>query len=135
METITIKAIITIPLNKVWTLWTQPDHVCNWNFASTDWHCPKALNNLVVGGEFHYTMAAKDGSFEFDFWGTFAHIEFEKKIAITLGDGRMMEVLFEETPEGTTITEIFEPEKVNSIALQEAGWQAILNNFKLYAEK
>jgi hypothetical protein len=29
----------------------------------------------------------------------------------------------------------FDPETENPIELQQAGWQAILNNFKYYAEK
>jgi hypothetical protein len=46
-----------------------------------------------------------------------------------------MMVSFEETSEGTLLTEQFEPEKVNAIELQEAGWQCILDNFKNYVEK
>ena len=104
----------------------------HWNFASTDWHCPNATNKLEVGGEFHYIMAAKGGSESFDFWGTYQSIEFNKHIDILLGDGRKMIVSFEETSEGTLLTEQFEPETMNAIELQEAGWQSILDNFKNY---
>jgi hypothetical protein len=38
-------------------------------------------------------MAAKDGSFEFDFWGTSQKIEPQKSIEIVLGDQRKMIVL------------------------------------------
>jgi hypothetical protein len=31
--------------------------------------------------------------------------------------------------------ETFEAEQINSVELQRAGWQSILNNFKLYVEK
>jgi uncharacterized protein YndB with AHSA1/START domain len=105
-----------------------------WNFASEDWHCPKADNNLVPGGEFHYLMAAKDGSFSFDFWGTYIKIEMEKFIEIILGDGRKMSVSFEVMGQATTVTEIFEPEEENALELQKAGWQAILDNFRKHAE-
>jgi hypothetical protein len=80
-------------------------------------------------------MAAKDGSESFDFWGTYQSIEFNKHIDILLGDGRKMMVSFEETNEGTHLTEQFEPETMNAIELQEAGWQSILDNFKNYVEK
>jgi hypothetical protein len=46
-----------------------------------------------------------------------------------------MMVLFKETNEGTLLTEQFEPETINAIELQEAGWQSILDNFKNYVEK
>jgi len=32
------------------------------------------------------------------------------------------------------VTETFEAEEQNPIEIQRAGWQAILNNFKQYAE-
>jgi uncharacterized protein YndB with AHSA1/START domain len=135
MKLLTVRATIMAPLNKVWKSWTEAGEVKNWNFASSDWHCPAASNNLIVGGEFHYTMAAKDNSEQFDFWGTYQAIEINKSIEIVLGDGRIMKVLFDETQEGIVVTEQFEPENQNPIDLQQAGWQSILDNFKSYVEK
>ncbi len=135
MSLLTVQAKINAPLNKVWEYWTREEHVVNWNFAVSEWHCPKATNNLVVGGEFHYTMAAKDNSMSFDFWGTYQKIETLKSIDIILGDGRVMQVNFEEVENTTLITEQFEPEKQNPEDRQQAGWQMILDNFKQYVEK
>lgn len=135
MSTITVHATINAPLQKVWTSWTDAAHVVNWNFASPDWHCPSATTDLREGGEFHYTMAARDNSFSFDFWGTFHQLVTEKNIEIVLGDGRRLSVHFEETSNGTEVTEIFEPEDQNPIEMQQAGWQMILNNFKSYVER
>ena len=135
MKLLTVQATIKVPLLEVWTYWTNPNHIVHWNFASTDWHCPNATNKLEVGGEFHYEMAAKDGSESFDFWGTYQSIEFNKHIDILIGDGRKLMVSFEETSEGTLLTEQFEPETMNAVELQEAGWQSILDNFKNYVEK
>jgi uncharacterized protein YndB with AHSA1/START domain len=134
MKLITVKATINAPLSQVWEKWTNAHHVTKWNFASPDWHCPSAENNLVEGGEFHYLMAAKDGSFQFDFWGTYQKITIEKSLDITIGDGRKMFVSFEKSGNQTIIEEKFEPEHENSEELQQAGWQAILDNFKQYAE-
>lgn len=134
MQLITIQSNIQAPIQKVWECFTNPDHVVNWNFAATDWHCPSASNQLIVGGEFHYIMAAKDNSMQFDFWGTYQKIENDKNIEILLGDGRTMRVLFEEGETGTIVTEQFEPEKVNPAEMQQAGWQMILDNFKRYVE-
>lgn len=135
MEQIEVKSIINAPISHVWDYWTLPNHIVNWNFASNDWHCPKAENNLIIGGEFHYLMEAKDGSFSFDFWGTYVNIEVEKNLEILLGDGRKVTVLFEFSDNKTIITEKFDPETVNPVELQKAGWQMILDNFKLYVEK
>lgn len=134
MEKISVKSKIQAPINKVWQYWTDPYHVSQWNFASDNWHCPKAENNLVVDGEFHYEMAAKDGSASFDFWGTYSTIETGKLIEIVLGDDRKMSVAFEFKDGVTAVTETFEPENINSLELQRAGWQAILDNFKKLVE-
>ena len=130
---ITVSTELPLPLSTVWEKWNNPEHVTLWNFAHESWHCPKASSDFQVGGEFHYLMAARDGSFEFDFWGTFDAIDVEKHIAITLGDGRKMMVDFVQTEDGTRVTETFEPEQVNPIEMQEQGWQAILEQFKKYA--
>lgn len=135
MNLITVKSTINAPLKKVWDYWTLEKHVINWNFAAADWHCPNASNNLTVGGEFHYTMAAKDNSFSFDFWGTHKKIEVEKTIESIIGDGRHMMVTFEATNEGTIVIENFEPESQNPPERQQMGWQMILDNFKAYVEK
>ncbi len=134
MNLITIQSTINASINKVWDCFTLPTHVINWNFASPDWHCPSAENDFTAGGEFHYTMAAKDGSFSFDFWGTFNAIENNKYIDITLGDGRKMLVNFMEVNNATIIVESFEAENVNPVDIQQAGWQAILDNFRKYVE-
>lgn len=135
MNPITISAIINAPINIVWECWTQEKHITDWNFASTDWHCPSAKNNLTEGGEFHYTMAAKDNTMSFDFWGTYQKIEIEKCLEIILGDERKVSVYFDEIFNGTLVTETFDPEEVNPIELQQAGWQMILDNFKNYVER
>ncbi len=134
MKPITITSFINAPISKVWECWTVETHIEKWNFASTEWHCPDAKNNLIKGGEFHYTMAAKDNSMSFDFWGTYQEIIFEKRIEIVLGDGRKVTVDFEETENGVQLTEVFDPENENPVDLQRTGWQLILDNFKTYAE-
>ena len=37
-------------------------------------------------------------------------------------------------PEHIKVLETFEAESANSIEMQEAGWKAILDNFKRYSE-
>ena len=134
MNLLTVEATINSPVKTVWEYWTNPEHVMQWNHASKDWHCPRATIDFVIGGEFHYIMAAKDGTVDFDFWGTFTKIIDQSFIEIFLGDGREWNIQFEVDGDGTKIIETFEPETVNSLDLQKQGWKAILNNFKAYVE-
>lgn len=134
-ETITIKTIINAPVSKVWDLYTDQNHVVNWNTASDDWHTVSAENDLSVGGNFNYRMEAKDGSEGFNFEGAYDEVLTNEKIVYTMADNRHATVLFDETDENTTaITVTFEAEDQNPIEMQEFGWQSILNNFKDYVE-
>ena len=58
-------------------------------------------------------MDARDGSFGFDFWGTFNSIEINKSIECTLGDGRKMKTVFTSNGNSTLVSESFEAEKEN----------------------
>lgn len=131
---ITVTTSISRPISLVWNCFTQTEHVTQWNQASEDWFCPKAENDLVVGGKFIYTMSANDGSVSFDFWGIYDEIQEHVVIAYTLGDERKVRVTFQEEGEQVLVTEVFDPEQVHSVELQQAGWQAILNSFKAYCE-
>jgi uncharacterized protein YndB with AHSA1/START domain len=131
---ITIEATVNAPVEKVWKYWNEPKHITQWAFASEDWHVPAAENDLRNGGTFSTTMAAKDGSFSFDFGGVYNKVETNKTISYTIGDGRKVEVSFAGTGNETKIVETFEAEDQNSIDMQRGGWQAILNNYKRYVE-
>ncbi len=132
--TITIETQIHAPLKVVWDTWTNPCHIIHWNHASDDWHTTKADNRLVVGGKFVYRMEAKDKSFGFDFSGTYEEIVDQKLIITRLDDNRFVRTEFIELVDSIRIIEIFEAEDENSIEIQKEGWNAILNNFKLYTE-
>lgn len=131
---ITIETTVNEPLEKVWKIWTTPEHIMKWNNASDDWHTPTAENDLRVGGKFLSRMEAKDGSFGFDFWGIYDDVKTNERIAYTMGDDRKVEIIFKSQGNATTVTETFEAEGENPVELQQQGWQAILNNFKKYAE-
>lgn len=130
VKSITVRTAIEATVEQVWHFFTQPEHITKWNFASDDWHCPAAENNLQVGGTFNYTMASKDEPIAFGFEGTYEAIETHKKIVYKIADGRKVVVKFDVLDDKVILTEIFEPENVHSIALQRDGWQAILDNFK-----
>ena len=131
---ITVSAIVNAPVEKVWTYWNEPQHITKWNQASDDWHTPHSENDLSVGGKFKATMAAKDGSFSFDFWGIYTTVEKHKLIEYTFGDERKVSITFSGNGNETKVTETFESESENPIEMQRGGWQAILNSFKKYTE-
>ena len=131
---ITVETIVNQPLAKVWQYWTTPEHIMKWNHASIDWYTPYATNDLREGGIFNYRMASRDQKYGFDFSGVYDKIVPLQLIAYTLGDGRKVMISFTEVSGKTQICENFEPENVNAPEMQKTGWQAILNNFKLYLE-
>lgn len=132
---ITIEATISEDIKKVWEYYTKPEHITNWNFASDDWRCPRAENDLTVGGKLLYRMEVKDGSFGFDFKAKYTEIVERNKIAYTITDGRKVITYFENLDNETKVSTTFDAENENSIEMQRVGWQAILNNFKKYVEK
>jgi uncharacterized protein YndB with AHSA1/START domain len=133
--TITVRANINVPVEKVWNYWTDPKHIVHWNNASEDWYTPRAENDLRVGGKFSARMEARDGSDGFDFAGEYDSVVLLKQIRYTMGDGRTVRVTFDSDGETTRVTEIIETESHNPLDIQQKGWQAILNNFKRYVEK
>ena len=131
---ITVQATVNAPVKKVWAFWTLPEHITKWTNASDDWHAPKAENDLREGGKFLTRMEAKDGSFGFDFEGVYEEVKPYKSINYKMADGRKVEIIFDDIDGNTSVTETFDPENTNPVEMQQAGWQAILNNFKKYAE-
>ncbi len=131
---LSVRATIQAPVEKTWTCWTVPEHITRWNQASPDWHCPSAVNDCRPGGRFSFRMEAKDGSMGFDFSGTYDAVNKNEYISYTLDDGRKVAVHFSEQAGQTEVTENFEAENMHAHELQQTGWQAILDQFKKYAE-
>lgn len=132
---VTVQAVIQAPVDKVWQYWTEPGHITQWTFASDDWHSPRAENDLKVGGAFTTRMEAKDGSMGFDFGGIYDVVKQHEEIAYTMGDGRKVEITFKAQGDATEVVEIFDAESTHPVEFQQAGWQAIMNSFKNYAEQ
>ncbi|HLC59957.1 MAG TPA: SRPBCC domain-containing protein [Candidatus Nanoarchaeia archaeon] len=139
---IQVQVLVSANIHKIWEYWNNPEKIKAWAFASDDWECPYAENDLRDGGKFVTRMSTKDQSFGFDFTGTYADIKEFAKISYTMDKGanetkaRKCEVIFEDLGNGKVkITETFDPENENSEELQRNGWQGILNNFKKLVEK
>src|SRR4051812_44601612 len=109
-EEIKVEVTVQAPVEKVWRMYSEPEHIVGWNFATEDWQCPQAENDLRPGGRFSSRMEAKDGTAGFDFGGTYDEVTQHQKIAYTMDDGRRVQVVF--TPYGneTKVVTTFEAE-------------------------
>ncbi len=130
---ITVQALIEADAQKVWAYYTNPTHIIHWNFADPSWHCPSAENDMKTGGTYKARMEARDGSFGFDFEAVYTDINAGQSFTYVFG-GRSATVEFQESDQQTKVTVTFEAESENPVEMQQAGWQAILNNFKTYTE-
>ena len=125
---ITVKTTVNAPINKVWAAYTTPADIMQWNAASDDWHTTQSTVDLRVGGSFSSRMEAKDGSFGFDFAGTYTQVVPHKLIEYAFGE-RTATVEFKQLASGVEVCVTFDAEQQHSVEQQQQGWQSILNNF------
>jgi uncharacterized protein YndB with AHSA1/START domain len=130
---ITVEAVVKAPVAKIWRAYTTPDDIKQWNTASDDWHTTRSTVDLRVGGTFSSRMEAKDGSFGFDFAGTYTKIVPNELIEYSFGD-RTGTVEFMTGTNGVTVRVAFDSESENPVEQQRQGWQTILNNFAKHVE-
>jgi uncharacterized protein YndB with AHSA1/START domain len=130
---ITIETIVQAPIDKVWRAYTSPEDIIQWNAASDDWHTTSSSVELRVGGTFSSRMEAKDGSFGFDFAGTYTKIIPNELIEYEFFN-RSASVEFMQIKEGVKVRITFIAETEYSVEDQEEGWQAILDKFARHVE-
>ena len=130
---ISVETAVAAPIEHVWRAYTTPEDIKQWNAASDDWHTTAATVDLREGGDFSSRMEAKDGSFGFDFAGTYTRIVAPKRIEYTFGD-RTAQIEFSEGPNGVQVRVTFDAEATNPVEMRKQGWQAILNNFARHVE-
>ncbi len=130
---ITVETIVKAPIDHVWRTYTTPADIKQWNAASSDWHTTAATVDLREGGAFSSRMEAKDGSFGFDFAGTYTKIVTNERIEYAFGD-RAAQIEFNQHAHGVTVRITFDGETTHSVEQQQSGWQAIVENFARHAE-
>jgi uncharacterized protein YndB with AHSA1/START domain len=133
MTKITVETNVSAPIERVWQAYTTPEDIVQWNAASDDWHTTNSSVDLRAGGAFSSRMEARDGSVGFDFAGTYTNVVPNRLIEYSLGD-REASVEFTEKPEGVSVRVSFDAESTYPIEQQQAGWQAILDNFARHVE-
>jgi len=125
---ITVETTVHAPIDAVWRAWTTPADIKQWNAASDDWHTTAATVDLKAGGAFSFRMEAKDGSFGFDFAGTYTKVVPHQVIEMAFGN-RTAVVEFTSAGGAVVVRETFDAEETHSIEQQKHGWQAILDRF------
>lgn len=130
---ITVETFVKAPIAEVWRAYTTPDDIKQWNTASDDWHTTRATVDLREGGQFSSRMEAKDGSFGFDFAGTYTRIRPNALIEYAFGD-RSGAVEFVPGAGGVTVRVTFDAESTHPEEQQRQGWQAILDNFARHVQ-
>ena len=130
---ITVETLVKAPIEKVWSAYVTPADIKQWNTASDDWHTTQSTVDLRAGGNFSSRMEAKDGSFGFDFAGTYTRILPQQLIEYSFGE-RTGVVEFLGGTGGVTVRSTFDAESEHPLEMQRQGWQAILNNFAKHVE-
>jgi uncharacterized protein YndB with AHSA1/START domain len=130
---IAVETLVNAPVTKVWSAYTTPEDIKQWNTASDDWHTTKSTVDLRVGGAFSSRMEARDGSLGFDFAGTYTKVVPNKLIEYAFDD-RTGVVEFVQGAKGVTVRVTFDAETTHPEEQQRQGWQAILNNFTKHVE-
>jgi uncharacterized protein YndB with AHSA1/START domain len=131
---ITVETLVRAGLDAVWAAWNSPEDIKQWNAASDDWHTTQSMVDLREGGKFSARMEARDGSFGFDFEGTYTRVVPRKLIEYRMDDERTCKVEFVEEAGGVLVRETFDAETENAPEMQREGWQAILDNFARHVE-
>jgi uncharacterized protein YndB with AHSA1/START domain len=130
---ITVETRVHAPIAKVWDAYVTPEAIMKWNSPSADWHTTTSTVDLREGGAFSARMEAKDGSFGFDFAGSYTRIVPHSLIEYSFGD-RTGVVEFVSEAGGVTVRSTFDAETENPVEQQRQGWQAILDSFAKYVE-
>jgi uncharacterized protein YndB with AHSA1/START domain len=130
---ITVQTTVQAPIAMVWKAYTTPADITEWNAASDDWHTTQSSVDLRVGGAFSSRMEAKDGSFGFDFAGTYTQVLIHELIEYVFAE-RTVLVEFMNHEAGITVRITFDAETEHTLDEQQQGWQSILNNFKKHVE-
>ena len=130
---LTAEIEVNAPVEKVWELWLDPAAIMEWNNLSDDWHNTKVENDVRAGGRFPFAMGLKDGSFKFDFCGTYDEVKTNELIAYTLDDGRKTTITFTGV-NSVKVTESFDANGTDPVDTQRSFCQAVLERFKKYAE-
>ncbi|MCH5596715.1 SRPBCC domain-containing protein [Niabella ginsengisoli] len=133
-ERIVVSELVQKPLEMVWNSWIDPSCIREWNMPFDDWHCPQAVNNVAIGGDFNFRMEKKDGSEGFNHKGKYDNVVRFELLEYTLDDGRKSTIEFQHIDDNTIVKESFEPEENMAVEMQASFCLSVLHRFKKYTE-
>lgn len=131
---VTASTVINAPIEKVWEIWTTPEHIRQWNNCSDDWETTYAENDVRAEGKLLFKMGLKDGSLQFDHAATYDKVIPHQLLRYTTDEGRAAEITFSGS-NPVTLVEVFETEPSFSAEEQRQFCQAIHDRFKRYVEE
>ena len=123
--TLTVETNVNAPNASVWSAYTTPADIMRWNAASEDWHTTSATVDLRPGRLFSSRMEAEDGSYGFDFTGTYAKVAPQELLEYTFGGSSATDKSVQ-SPERVTVRVAFDAESTHPVEQQVQGWEAIL---------
>jgi uncharacterized protein YndB with AHSA1/START domain len=131
-----VSVLINGTIDHIWQTFNDPKKIKNWYHASEDWGVAKVTNNLQVGKQFIIEMRELKTMQGFDFTGQYLAIKDNKSIEyLIVGSDRKCITTFKVQKDKVKVTQLFDPETINSPELQMSGWKAILVNLKKECEK
>jgi uncharacterized protein YndB with AHSA1/START domain len=153
-KTIRITRILNAPREKVWRVWTEPEHMKKW-WGPKDFTAPAIKQDLRVGGKFQYCMRGPAGSdWDKDMWsgGVYKEVIPMEKIVATdyfmddkgnkitpqeMGmpgewpEEMVVTVTFEDAGSGKTkLTLVHEGHPVEMAEPANQGWNESLDKFE-----
>lgn len=131
-DPISVETVVGASPTEAWIAFTSAEAITRWNQASPEWHCPSAEVDLRVGGAYRARMEARDGSMGFDLTGTYEEVEAPTALTLRMDDGRRARTTLEPVAGGTRVRTVFDPEATNPVAVQQEGWQAILDSYAAF---
>lgn len=129
-----ISSTISAPIETVWRLWTEPQHMMQWYRSSNGWYTTHVENELMEQGHFKSRMQREGSPTYVEYLGTYQEVSPLEHLRYQLEDGRLVEVMFIPLRHRTKVIEIFEDDQVNDPDAQRASWQSILDRFTTYVE-
>src|SRR5690606_18203146 len=114
--------------------WNSAEGIKNWALADQSWGAESLENGLRPGGQFKAKMFARESGQGSDCAGTYDEVIAGQLIRYTMDDGRKVRIEFNQQEDEVEVKQWFDPETMNDIEYQKAGWQGFLDNFKRYVE-
>lgn len=135
VESIVAVVLVERPVDIVWEIWTNPEHMMQWNIPSHYWQCLNVQTHFILGGSFYFKWERKDGTESCEYKGSFRKLIPLQLIASVFDDGSKSLVEFQQIDSNTIVRNTLEPKTETSLRLQQQACQSILNNFKVYVEE